>query len=84
MGNNMSSIRRKKRKQSKPADAKPQNPARPICVRDPGLTIQDAKIIVAGLSELPFKIALPIINKMQAAITETLTVKRGDGNGSAA
>lgn len=35
-----------------------------------GLTEQDVNIIGAGLQELPFKVAAPLIQKLQQQVTE--------------
>lgn len=56
--------------------AKESEQAKPLIVK-PEYTPQEAKIVVAGLMELPMKIALPVMNKTQRAISEAMTVKKG-------
>ena len=51
------------------------------------LSLQEARIIVGGLSELPIKIALPVMNKVQMAMQAVLLIppkQKGEADGGKA
>lgn len=65
--------RQQNRQAAHEATKKPE-PGKPPMVKME-LTPGEVKMIVGALIELPMKIALPLVNKMQFALQNTLTVK---------
>lgn len=65
--------RQMKRKAAREAAKQPE-PGKPPMVKLE-LTVNETKIVVGALMELPMKIALPISNKVQLALQGALTVQ---------
>ena len=64
----------KKTRQAKRAAERKATPTGAPMVRL-DISVDEAKIIIGGLGELPIKVALDTLNKVGAAINAALTVK---------